>query len=270
MPATGVCAPDRMLVAVRAMAPVAGSPPNSGEAMLATPWAISSTFGLCRSPVMRSATTADMSDSMAPSIATVRAGEMSCRIRSGRNAGRCTLGSPPGIPPNRLPIVSTGRLARVATIVPPSSAISVGGTRGANRTTAIMVSSDTDASAVAAGEKDPASAARTWTRPRKSPGTCCTAMPKKSLTWVLAMRSAMPFVKPMTTGRGMNRTAVPSPVAPAATSSTPAIIVHMKRPETPCSATMALTTTTNAPVGPPIWYREPPSADIRKPVTIAQ
>ena len=38
IPATGVCAPDRMLVAVRAIAPVAGSPPNSGDATLATPW----------------------------------------------------------------------------------------------------------------------------------------------------------------------------------------------------------------------------------------
>jgi hypothetical protein len=37
MPATGVRAPDRTLVAVRAMAPVAGSPPNNGETMLATP-----------------------------------------------------------------------------------------------------------------------------------------------------------------------------------------------------------------------------------------
>jgi hypothetical protein len=35
-----------MLVAVRAIAPVAGSPPKIGDATLATPWAISSTFGL--------------------------------------------------------------------------------------------------------------------------------------------------------------------------------------------------------------------------------
>ena len=35
MPATGVRAPERMLVAVRAIAPVAGRPPNSGDAMLA-------------------------------------------------------------------------------------------------------------------------------------------------------------------------------------------------------------------------------------------
>ena len=29
------------------------------------------------------------------------------------------------------------------------------------------------------------------------------------------------------------------------------------------------TTTTNAPVGPPIWTRDPPSADTRNPATIA-
>jgi len=44
----------------------------------------------------------------------------------------------------------------------------------------------------------------------------------------------------------------------------------MNSPSTPCCATMAATTTTNAPVGPPIWKREPPRAEIRNPVTIAQ
>ena len=58
-------------------------------------------------------------------------------------------------------------------------------------------------------------------------------MPKKSLICVLAITTAMPFVKPMTTGRGMNWTAVPMPVRPMITSSTPAIIVHMNRPSTP-------------------------------------
>ncbi len=70
---------------------------------------------------------------------------------------------------------------------------------------------------------------------------------------VLAITSAMPFVKPITTGRGMNRTAVPVPVSPMMTSSTPAIIVHMNRASTPYCATIPATTTTNAPVGPPIW-----------------
>ena len=80
----------------------------------------------------------------------------------------------------------------------------------------------------------------------------------------------MPPVKPMTTGRGMNRTAVPVPVSPMTTSMTPAIIVHMNRPSTPCSAMMPETTTTNAPVGPPIWTVDPPSAEMMNPVTMAQ
>src|SRR6266704_3119387 len=81
IPATGVLAPERTFVAVRAMAPVAGSPPKSGETMLATPWPINSTLGLCLSLLMRSETTADMSDSMAPSMATVKDDE------SGKAAG---------------------------------------------------------------------------------------------------------------------------------------------------------------------------------------
>ena len=46
-------------------------------------------------------------------------------------------------------------------------------------------------------------------------------------------------------------------------------MVHMNRPSTPWLATMPATITTNAPVGPPICTREPPSAEIRKPATIA-
>ena len=107
MPATGVSAPERMLVAVRAMAPVAGRPPTSGDTMLAMPCANSSTLELCRCPVMRSATTADISDSIAPSMATVSVGDSSVSIRSARNLGKWISGRPLGIPPNRDPIVST-------------------------------------------------------------------------------------------------------------------------------------------------------------------
>src|SRR5713101_421716 len=71
IPDTGVFAPERMLVAVLAIAPVAGSPPKSGERIFAIPCPTSSTFGLCLSPLMRSETTADISDSIAPSMAPV-------------------------------------------------------------------------------------------------------------------------------------------------------------------------------------------------------
>src|SRR5713226_3356083 len=42
------------------------------------------------------------------------------------------------------------------------------------------------------------------------------------------------------------------------------------RPGIPCLAMIPATTTTNAPVGPPICVFEPPKAEIRKPVTMAQ
>jgi len=79
-----------------------------------------------------------------------------------------------------------------------------------------------------------------------------------------------PFVKPTTTGRGMNLTAVPNPVAPRNSRKTPASKVHMKRPSTPYFATIPNTTTTNAPVGPPICVEDPPKAETVKPATIAQ
>ena len=86
---------------------------------------------------------------------------------------------------------------------------------------------------------------------------------------VEAISSAMPLVKPRTTGRGMNFTAWPSPVTARNSRITPAIIVTISRPERPCLAMMPATITTKAPVGPPIWMREPPRSDTRKPPTIA-
>ena len=103
-----------------------------------------------------------------------------------------------------------------------------------------------------------------------SPGTAGVDRPKKSRICVLAMRTPMPLVKPMTTGRGMYLTAVPRPVMPSRIRMMPASSVHMNSPSRPWAATMPETTTTKAPVGPPIWTREPPSAEMVKPATTAQ
>src|ERR1019366_5198213 len=118
-----------MLVGVRAMAPVAGSPPNKGETMLATPWPMSSTLGLWRSLLMRSETTADIRDSMAPSMATVRAGPRKPWMRSARNRGTTKWGKPAGIPPKREPMVSTGSLNRMTAAVPSRKATIAPGIR---------------------------------------------------------------------------------------------------------------------------------------------
>ena len=64
----------------------------------------------------------------------------------------------------------------------------------------------------------------------KISGTLCIRNPKKSRICVLAIRMAMPLVKPMITGRGKHLTAVPMPVIPSSTRSTPAIIVQVKVP----------------------------------------
>jgi hypothetical protein len=68
----------------------------------------------------------------------------------------------------------------------------------------------------------------------------------------------------------MNLTAVPKPVTPNINRRTPAIMVHMNNPSMPYLATIPNTTTTNAPVGPPICVEDPPKAEIAKPATIAQ
>ena len=72
-PATQVRAPLLMLVIVRAMAPVAGMPPNSGATMLARPCPTNSWFESCRSPVTPSATVAESKLSIAPSTAMTSA-----------------------------------------------------------------------------------------------------------------------------------------------------------------------------------------------------
>src|SRR3954466_9613474 len=110
MPAKGVRPPVRMFVAVRAMAPVAGMPPKIGDTTFATPCATSSMFDLCREPIMPSATTADSSDSIAASNATVSDGEISSLKCSSGTDGMCGIGKDVGTAPKREPIVSTGRL----------------------------------------------------------------------------------------------------------------------------------------------------------------
>ena len=251
------------------MAPVAGSPPNSGDTMFAIPWATSSTLGWCRSPLIRSATVADSNDSIAPSMATVSAGASSTCTRSGRNRGITTAGKPRSRTPNRDPMVGTSSSSAIVAAVASTRATMGAGTRGANRGRITSTASEPSPRAVAIGEIVGSARAASISRGRNTPLGCAKSSPRKSLIWVLAISTAMPLVNPITTGRGMYRTADPSPVTPSSRIITPAIIVHMSRPSTPKRATIPDTTITNAPVGPPIWTREPPSAEIRKPAATA-
>ena len=49
----------------------------------------------------------------------------------------------------------------------------------------------------------------------------------------------------------------------------PAMKVAIARPSYPCLRTMPATMMTKAPVGPPIWTRLPPRAEMMKPATMA-
>ncbi len=108
------------------------------------------------------------------------------------------------------------------------------------------------ARAVAAGDHVGIASASARPRAMNSVGTLVMRRPNTSRICVLAISTAMPLVKPITTGCGMNFTAEPAPVAPITIRMTPAIIVHMNRPSIPYCATMPAMMTTNAPVGPPI------------------
>ena len=151
MPATGVRPPARILVAVRAMAPVAGRPPNSADTVLATPCATSSMFERWRPPVMPSATTADSSDSTPARKAMVNALGSSSRVRSNGMCGNWKLGSAEGRPPNLLPMVSAGSAKAVHTSVHSSSAIRNPGHAGRQRRSPMIANSPSSVSATAAG-----------------------------------------------------------------------------------------------------------------------
>jgi hypothetical protein len=75
------------LVAVRAMVPVTGKPPNRAEPILAMPCATSSMFERCLRPVMPSAILAESRLSTPPSKVKDKAAGSTARIRSGRSIG---------------------------------------------------------------------------------------------------------------------------------------------------------------------------------------
>ena len=93
--------------------------------------------------------------------------------------------------------------------------------------------------------------------------------PKKSRICVLMMMIAMPLVKPVTTGYGMYLMSVPNLLAPSTIKITPAIIAQTTSASGPCFITIGASNGTNAPAGPPICTREPPSNETKSPPMMA-
>ena len=83
------------------------------------------------------------------------------------------------------------------------------------------------------------------------------------------MMIAMPLVKPVTTGNGIYLIIVPNLHAPSTNKITPAISAQTTSACGPCDKTIGASNGTNAPAGPPICTREPPSSETKKPPMMA-
>ena len=173
------------------------------------------------------------------------------------------------MPPNLLPIVSTG-IAKNAQItvmmsrptIEPGICFVIHGQSSTIASVATAVS-------VAATLNEFAARASATIRGTNSLGTGFTIQPEKifDLRRGDQHRNA---VRESDRHRSRNEShRSPRPVRPITMSITPAIAVHISSPETPNFVTMPATMTTNAPVGPAIWQREPPSAETMMPAMIA-
>jgi len=230
MPETGERAPERMLVAVRAMAPVAGIPPNRADAPFATPCATSSQFERCRRPVMPSATTAESRLSTPARNAIVKALGSSSAMRDIEISGITGAGKLVGMPPKREPIVSTGRPSIATPAAAATTAIRKAGSFGASLRIATMATSDSRATATVAGETVSRASQNACHFARKLPGTLSSDRPNRSRIWLEKMMTAMPAVKPVTTGSGMYLIQVPRRARPATTSIAEAMNVASTSP----------------------------------------
>ena len=103
----------------------------------------------------------------------------------------------------------------------------------------------------------------------KRSGMRAMCSPSTSFSCRVAITVAIPAVKPVVTGCGMNSTNRPSRAAPIPTSRRPAIRPAVSSPESPKRETIGARTTTKAAVGPVTWNFEPPVRAATEPATIA-
>ena len=148
---TLVRAPERTLTAVRAMAPVAGMPPNSPVATFARPWpTISRRSDVRVSPVMASATLAESRLSIAARMATASAGPTRWRTTVGLRSGRRGAGRWCG----SAPIVGTPAWQATASTVTLATATIDEGTRRVTRGQSTMMAAVAAPSPTVAAEAD--------------------------------------------------------------------------------------------------------------------
>ena len=182
---------------------------------------------------MPSDTTAESSDSIAPSIAIANAGAARSATVCRDTEGRCGDGNPALIAPNRLPIVSTGMWNTRTVTVAAISATNGAGTRRLTRGQS-MRTSNVPADSAAAGQlMAPTCWAKAIHLSMKLAGTAPICSPRRSLTWLEKMMTAIPDVNPMIRGKGMNLIAAPNRASPKPISTKPAMIVATVSPSIP-------------------------------------
>jgi hypothetical protein len=200
--ATRVWAPALTFTAVRAIAPVAGTPPNSGTIMLARPWPISSRLGSCRpTPAIPSATLADSRLSSAARAATASTAPNRSETTPASNAGNEGVGSDDG----KAPITPTSAPPSRATMVAATTARSEAGIPRWMRGTPTMMATTSATRPKAHHIPPPPTAsptARTATAAVFSPSGLGT--PRAAGTCCRKMMTAIPRVNPSITGQGMN------------------------------------------------------------------
>ncbi len=217
---------------------------------------------------MPSATTADSSDSMAPNMATAKALGSSIRTvprlrpmvwpsTPGALQGHMKEGSTWGMPATRcpftmvwkrLPMVSTSKpgiqrpRTQAATAAAGRARSGAGifrrifgrrtrrrlGSRGIRRMARVpRLMSSSQGEIVCQARPMAPSRSMKWS------GTWSSFRPSRSLIWRTAITVAMPEVKPVVTGNGMNSMSFPMRSRPMPMSKSPASRPDMSRPESP-------------------------------------
>ncbi len=150
---------------------------------------------------MPSATTADSSDSMAPSSAKAMASGSTARAFSSETCGHDGHGICAGMPPNRVPMVSTGSDSAKVASAATTTAIRMPGHSGRSFRTITMMAMQRIETAMAAALAVCSERASTSSFGSSSPGSfAASEMPRRSRSWLAKMMTAMPAVNPTVTG----------------------------------------------------------------------
>ena len=145
-------------------------------------------------------------------------------------SGRCGAGMVRGIPPKTEPIVLTGWLKAQTATEPSTTAIRNDGHFGRYRRRAKITTSAATDTPSAAGESVARAAQSTSNFTTTSPGFDFGSRPKRSFSWLVKMITAIPAVKPVTTGSGTYLIQVPRRAKPATINISPASSVASTNP----------------------------------------